>query len=322
MYETQRKYSLENSRNVYYGHIRVLVIGEELARNGISEILDVMKRSREPRSDFYVMVAKDTSAENILKILTPLDKLPANKLFHSLDKSHKSSAKTDAVPLNQFIEDLVTKGTNPVLTGVEIKGNINEGGDQDNLKHSTPPTRTVYKNVALFKKDRMLGWLDDNQTVGYNYVTNNVINSSGIVKGEDGGSIVIEALSTHTKQSVKIEQGIPHIFIDVNAVCNVQEVMSTDDLEDEKVITQLEKKSEQKIIERMQSSIQQISDKYNVDIFGFGRTIYRSKPKEWRKLLNKYGHEYLKHLPIHYKVKVNINRIGATDSSFIKDVGE
>jgi spore germination protein KC len=258
----------------------------------------------------------------VLKILTPVNKLPANKLFESLDKSHKLSAKTAAIPLNRFIEDLVNTGTNPVLTGVKVLGSVEEGGDEDNLKHSTPPTYTRYENVAVFRKNKMVGWLDDVETIGYNYITDNVINSSGIVKGADGNPIVIEALKTNTKQTLKMEQGKPHIHIEVNALCNVQEVMSSDDLEEEKVIKELEKKSAEKIVERMQTAVSQIKEKFNVDIFGFGRTIYQSKPNEWRKLLNKYGHNYLKELPIHYNAKVTINRIGLIDKSFIHDVKE
>lgn len=322
IYETQRKYSLGNSRNIYYGHIRVLVIGEALARDGIGETLDVFIRSREPRSDFYVMVAKETTAENVLKILTPVNKLPANKLFESLDKSHRLSAKTAAIPLNRFIEDLINRGMNPVLTGVKVIGNVEEGGSENNLKHSTPPTQTMYDNVAVFRKDKMVGWLDDVETIGYNYITDNVINSSGIVKGADGNPIVIEAIKTKTKKTVKMEKGEPHIYVEVNALCNVQEDMSSDNLEEEKVIKELEKKAAEKIVVRMQTAVTQINDKFNVDIFGFGRTIYQSKPKEWRKLLNKYGHNYLKQLPIHYNAKVSINRIGLIDKTFILDVKE
>ncbi|MFD2878681.1 hypothetical protein ACFTAO_26055 [Paenibacillus rhizoplanae] len=90
VYESLRKFNLVSSRSPYLGHIRVLVIGEELAREGVGETLDVIKRSREPRMDFYVMVARKTTAENVLKVLTPLDRLPATKLFSSLDKSYKN----------------------------------------------------------------------------------------------------------------------------------------------------------------------------------------------------------------------------------------
>lgn len=322
IYETQRKYSLINSRNAYYGHIRVLVIGERLAREGIGETLDVLKRSREPRADFYVMVAKDTTAENVLKVLTSLNKLPANKLFDTLDKSHKLTAKTAAVPLNEFIEDLVNEGTTPVLTGVKIIGDVNEGGSEDNIKHSSPPTKMEYEDVAVFRKDKMLGWLNDTETIGYNYVTGNVVNSSGPVKGNDGNPIVIGTINTETKRKVKIEDGVPNIYVEVTALCNVQEVMSTDNLEDEKIITELETKSEERLIELMKKSVDSIISKYNTDVFGFGRLIYQAYPKKWRELQKNNKYDYLKEISVHYKANVNINRIGIIDKSFINDIKE
>lgn len=322
IYEMQRKYMVVSSRNAYYGHIRVLVIGEELARAGIGETLDVLKRSREPRNDFYVMVAKNTTAEAVLKVLTPLNKLPASKLFDSLDKSHKISAKTVAVPMNRFIEVLMYEGINPVLTGVEISGNAREGGKMGNLEASTPLASTHYSNVAVFKKDKMLGWLDDYETIGYNYITDNVDRSTGPVIGDDGKPIIIEALETSTKRKVKIIDGKPHIYIHVEAVCNVEEVLSTDNLEAERVITQLERKSEQRIIYRMKTAVERINKRYNVDIMGFGQLIYRKNPQAWAKLRREKGDNYLKSLPIHYKASVTINRIGLTDKSFIDDIKE
>ncbi|ASR47504.1 Ger(x)C family spore germination protein [Paenibacillus kribbensis] len=322
IYEAQRKYSLESARASYYGHIRILVIGEELARAGIGEVLDMLKRSREPRNDFYAMVAKDTTAEDVLKVLTPLEKLPASKLYNSLDQSYKASAKTVAVSLNEFIEDFLYEGTNPVLTGVKMSGSVSEGEKKSNVEDSSPTARLRYSNVAVFRKDKMIGWLSDNETIGYNYVTNNVVKSSGPVQGDDGRPIVIEALHTDTKRKVKIIDGKPHIYIHVKALCNVEEVMSKDNLEAERVITELERKSEEKIIFRMKTAVEQINERYNVDTMGFGQLIYRANPQAWARLQREKGDNYLKSLPVHYKASVTINRIGITDKSFLQDIKE
>ncbi|OMF27092.1 Ger(x)C family spore germination protein [Paenibacillus peoriae] len=322
IYEAQRKYSLESARAGYYGHIRILVIGEELARAGISEALDMLKRSREPRNDFYAMVAKDTTAEDVLKVLTPLERLPASKLYNSLDKSYKTSGKTVAVSLNQFIEDLLYEGKNPVLTGVKMSGSVSEGEKKSNVEDSSPTAKLQYSNIAVFRKDKMIGWLSDNETIGYNYITNNVVKSSGPVIGDDGRPIVIEALHTDTKRKVKMIDGEPHIYIHVKALCNVEEVMSKDNLEAERVITGLERKSEERIILRMKTAVKQINERYNVDIMGFGQLIYRATPQAWARLQQKKGDNYLKSLPIHYKASVSINRIGITDKSFIEDIKE
>ncbi|CQR54681.1 Ger(x)C family spore germination protein [Paenibacillus riograndensis] len=322
IYEADRQYSLLSSRSGYKGHIRVLVIGEELARAGIAETLDVLIRSREPRNDYYVMVAKDTTAKEVLKILTPMDKLPANKLFNAMDKSHKESARTVAVPLIKFIENLIYEGINPVLTGVEITGNAKEGDKKSNLEESTPRASLRYRSVAVFKKDKMIGWLSDGEVIGFNYISNNIVHSSGPIIGDDGRPIVIEALHSSTKRKVKIINGEPHIYIHVKAECNVEEVESRDNLESEKVITELEKKSEERIVYLMKSAAEQINEKYNVDIMGFGQMIYRAKPQAWAKLQQRKGEDYLKSLPVHYSASVSITRIGVTDKSFVDDIKE
>lgn len=322
LYETQRQYALVSSRAAYYGHIRVLVIGEELAKSGVGPALDVLKRSREPRDDYYVMVARNNTAENVLKILTPLNKLPASKLFDSLDKSQKISAKTVAVSLNRLIEDMIYDGINPVLTGVEILGSVKSGENQSNLEVTAPKALTRFSNVAVFRKDKLLGWLDDNQTIGYNYITDNVNQSSGAVEGEDGKPIVIGALQTSTSRKVKIINGKPNIFIHLKATCNVQESMSKDDLSKESTIQELERKSEERLIERMKSSVEQIHDRFNADVMGFGQSIYRSNPKVWAKLKEEHPDDYLKFVPIHYKATVTINRVGIIDKSFVEDIKE
>lgn len=321
-YDAQRMLNLDSSRTSYLGHIRVLVIGEELARSGVGEILDVFKRSREPRMDFYVMVARGTTASDVLNVLTPMDKLPANKLFSSLDNSYKDSAKTVAVTLDDFIENLLSQGENPVLTGVEVMGNPKDGEEKSNVERTTPKARLEYHTVAVFRKDKLIGWLNEGETIGYNYINDKVTSHSGPIAGEDGKPIVIEAIQATTKRKVKIIDGEPHIYLDVKTLCNIEEVQSTENLESESTIRRLEKETEERIIERMQDTVEQVNNRFNVDIMGFGQSIYHANPKAWAKLQQKKGDNYLKSLPIHYSASVVINRVGLTDNSFLEKIKE
>ncbi|MNI28958.1 Spore germination protein B3 precursor [compost metagenome] len=322
IYESLRKFNLTSSRSSYMGHIRVLVIGEALAREGLADTMDVFKRSREPRMDFYVMVARNNTAENVLNVLTPLDKLPANKLFNALDKSNKVSAKTVAVTLDRFIEDLLYEGKNPVLTGVEVQGDAEKGGEKSNTERTSPNARLRYESVAVFKRDKMVGWLDDSETVGYNFIINNVFKNTGHTKAEDGKWIVIEALHSTTRRKVKFVNGEPEIFLDVTALCNVEEVQGTDRLDTEKIIKRLEQKTEERIVGRMEQAITRINNRFNVDIFGFGQSIYRADPKAWARLQERKGGDYLKTLPVHITADITINRVGTIDNSFVDQIKE
>ncbi|NQX46292.1 Ger(x)C family spore germination protein [Paenibacillus tritici] len=322
VYESLRKFNLISSRSPYLGHIRVLVIGEELAREGVGETLDVIKRSREPRMDFYVMVARKTTAENVLKVLTPLDRLPATKLFSSLDKSYRISSKTVAVTLDQFIEDLLLQGESPVLTGVEVEGDPEAGSEKSNVEQTDPRTKLHYESVAVFRKDKLVGWIDDNLTVGFNYVTDNVTKNTGHFKDETGSLIIIEALTSATSRKVKFIDGEPHIFLSVETLSNVEEVEGADKLDTEAKIRSLEEKTEARTVKRMKDAVEGISKQFNVDIFGFGQSIYRKSPKAWQRLKEQKGEDYLRTLPIHYEASVTINRIGTIDNSFLDEIKE
>lgn len=322
IYESLRKFNMVSSRSPYMGHIRVLVVGEELAREGLGETLDILQRSHEPRMDFYVMVARKTTAENILNVLTPLDRLPANKLFNALDKSYKISAKTVAITLDTFIEELLYQGENPVLTGVEVQGDPGAGGEKSNIERTSPSARLRYKSVAVFKKDKLIGWMDDNETVGYNYITDKVTKNTGHIKDKNGSMVIIEGLQTKTRRKVKIIDGEPHIFLKVEAVSNVEEVEGKDKLDAESEIEYLEEETEERIVGRMKEAVEAIKKRYNSDIFGFGQSIYRTSPKAWNKLLKENKEGYLQSLSIHYAAEVTINRIGTIDNSFLDDIKE
>ncbi len=64
VFEAFRRLTLETPRKVYNGHLRILIFGEEMAKHGIGKILDFFSRDHEMRTDFYIVVAKNTKAEN------------------------------------------------------------------------------------------------------------------------------------------------------------------------------------------------------------------------------------------------------------------
>ncbi|MFD2878680.1 Ger(x)C family spore germination C-terminal domain-containing protein [Paenibacillus rhizoplanae] len=45
---------------------------------------------------------------------------------------------------------------------------------KSNVEQTDPGTKLHYEGVAVFKGDKLLGWIDDDYTAGFNYVTDNV----------------------------------------------------------------------------------------------------------------------------------------------------
>ena len=132
--------TIKSPRRIYAAHLRLFIIGEELAKEeGISQILDLLSRDPEFRTDFYIIVAKGTTADQVLKILSiPLESIPANKIFSSLENSEEVWAVTGAYTLDEIISDLVSKGKHPLLTGLEITGDPKRGETKDNMQIPSP----------------------------------------------------------------------------------------------------------------------------------------------------------------------------------------
>ena len=62
MNDAIRNLALVSPRTGYFGHLQIVVIGESMAQEGIASILDYLSRYYEIRSDFYLLVAKETDS--------------------------------------------------------------------------------------------------------------------------------------------------------------------------------------------------------------------------------------------------------------------
>ncbi|KAA2301528.1 Ger(x)C family spore germination protein, partial [Clostridioides difficile] len=77
LFEAIQKLTETSPRRIFMAHIRVLVFGEEYARKeGIYDVIEALMREPTARPDYYVMVARKTTASKVLDTLTPLENLP------------------------------------------------------------------------------------------------------------------------------------------------------------------------------------------------------------------------------------------------------
>lgn len=321
LYQALPYFTLHSSRSCYLGHVRVLVLGEELARSGIAEALDSLKRSQDTRTDYYIAVAKNAKASEVLSVFTPLEKIPANGMYSSVKGSSDATATTVTVHLDELINDLVTEGLQPVLTGVKIIGKQN-GGEIKNIQNIRQRSKLRFGDVAVFRKDRLVGWLNARESIGFNYATNRVKTNTFFVPGHDDKKIIVEVLSSHTKRKAKVIYGKPHIDLEVSAVANIEAMQSSMDITTPAALAELERECEKHIVRMMETAVESLIGQYGSDALGFGQLIYKSDPKAWRDLKKGPPTSYLKDIKVHYSANVLINRVGVTGNSILSELKE
>ncbi len=312
--EAIRKMTTSSPRVIYLAHLRVLVIGESLARAGIEKPLDLFSRDPEVRTDFFIVIAKGSSAKDVLQILTPLEKIPANKLYMSLVTSQKEWAPTSTITLDELMTDIVSEGTNPVLTGVKVTG-VEDGQSQHNVEMIDPPGRLSYSGLAVFNEDKLIGWLNEKESKGYSYIKDKVRMTVGSMPCPEGGKIALDVIRSKTIVKGKVTNGKPHIDIKIKMETSVGEVECRIDLLKRKTIKDLEKNAEERVNELVRGAIKKVQNHLKVDIFGFGDAIHRADPAAW-KILKEDWDERFTHLDVNVQADVKIRRIGTVTNSF------
>jgi len=319
VYEAFRKMTKDSPRKIYPGHTRILVVGEELAKEGIAESLDLLSRDPELRPDFYVVVAKENTAANILNVTTPVENIPANKMFNSLKMSETAWSGTKSIKLDELIEDLVSDGKEAVLTGVEIAGNQEQGSSKQNIESISPSVRIKYDNLAVFKDDQLIGWLTEDETIGFSYVTDSVQTSVKAISCPNEGKATIEVIQVNSEMKGNIKNGKPVVNIKINVEGDVGAVECKINLNELKTIHSLEKIYEKEMQDNIKKTIATLQTKYKTDIFGFGEELHRSNPKEWNTIKNNWEEEF-SNLTTNVDVDLKILGTGTIKNSLIEKI--
>lgn len=259
-------------REIYYSHSRVLVIGSKMASRGVIPILDFFERYRQSQLISYVAVSK-TTALDILNFQPKFEKLASEVI-----KSEMSQNLIPSILFIDFVDTIMSEGVEPFAPVLElVKSQANTGNDLTNVSVS---------GVAVFKKGRMVGKLNDQDTRGVLWVNNQIhkgIITVDIPKSKRKGKVSAELEGVHVSRHVSVRNGKVNVRLVITVKENIYENTSDFNLDNEENVTFIKDQIEAAIKQRIKDSSQKVQGLYNSDIYGFGRSVYRRYPKAWRQ---------------------------------------
>lgn len=134
LFDAIRKLTTLTPRKPYYAHAQIIIIGEEMAKEGMNSILDLFQRDAEGRSEFNIIVTQESTAQEILSVLTPLEDVPASKMFKSLKVSEAAWGTTESVILDDLVQSLGGIDHSAVLPSIQILGDADIGKSISNIE--------------------------------------------------------------------------------------------------------------------------------------------------------------------------------------------
>lgn len=131
------------SRKIYYAHRRTMLIGEDLARDGVAPMLDLFTRYPLNRFSALPVVTKGAAYE-VMDTDAPIEKFPSEMVRELcfLNMRNPRSLKT-------FIDAILSDGVDPFLPVASKVSNVPEGWKD-------PKSNIKLDGLAIFKKTSWL----------------------------------------------------------------------------------------------------------------------------------------------------------------------
>ena len=285
--EAYRRIVLTSSRRIYGSHINILIISEDIAEKDIRETIDFIFRNPEIRKEFYVLLSKTPS--KLLELNTPITNISSSNIKDTLTDDAIHLAASKKVTYNQMMNMYLNPNLEIVLPTIEIIGENTKGDDIDNLKSTDPKTDYKLTGLAVFKENKILTTLKDEEAITYNIITNNVNNT--ILKCECEKDKYISNKISEISTSTEIDHKTNKLKLKIKGTATISEVLCNYDLTNPKTIKEIEKNINKQITKNTTNIIKKFQN-LNTDIFGFKDIYYKNYYKEFNKIKDKYDETF------------------------------
>ncbi|KLU67221.1 spore germination protein B3 precursor [Desulfosporosinus acididurans] len=284
VFDAIRNASLQTDRKAYFSHNTVYVLSEELARNGISDELDLFSRDSEFRKLTYVFITR-RKAEDIIRSDYEQEKIPAQAI-EKLAKVTYAASKVPKVQLIDLLKNFASKTNDSIVPGIDIIQEDNKNPNEESLK---------LDGTAILKRDRMVGWFNEKETRGVLWVLGKV--KSGIIDiatpGNESKKSGIEIIRADSNVVPELVDGNLIMTINVRLDGNLGEEMGSSDLVKPESFDEIEKQIDTDIKEEISSAVSKAQN-WDVDIFKFAPDVHRKYPREWPELERNWREEFRK----------------------------
>ena len=268
--EAINKANNKSGKKIYGGHLNQIIVSKD-SLNNINDIIDSFIRLTEVKDEIDIFLSKEN---NPCKIIKNNKNIESYKL---LDNAKKYTSRTSNTNIDSFISNYLKYGIDPVVSVVKL--------DNKDI---------IIDNIGITKNGKFIKYLDEEETIGYNFIRNEIYELSIPVKYNDEYmSVKIINSKTTNKISKKNNKYIIDINIKIDAY--ITEYNINLDLNKDNTIKKLEEITSKKIKKYINKTIK--LDKKS-DFLGFKRMIYEN----YKEKTNNYK--------INTNIKVNLKRKG------------
>lgn len=116
--------AFEIAKTPYLAHLKTVIISEEVAKNKLEDLLDFMLRDNHIRNIFYLVMARDYKAEEILTSINTNNPISSNAISDLIEHKNLKNNMASAMNFEKFMTTLVDPRQDVYLSSVTLEDSI------------------------------------------------------------------------------------------------------------------------------------------------------------------------------------------------------
>lgn len=307
VYEAIKNISLSIPKEIYISHLSTVIISEDLARNGVNPILDYLLREPQSHQNFYIIVSKDSKAKDILSVIAPMADYPSQNITSNIKITEQLQGRIINANFNKFVSKIIQNGINPVSNSIVLIGDKESGTKKEEQENSITGAQTKLDSIGIFKNDKLIDWANTEESIGINMLLGDVKMLYLDLPCENNKTVI-----TTNSYNIKNKVEKNKIVVNITTEGMINEVGCDINLQDDKVIMQLQEEAKDKMKEYVYKAIDK-AKQLKTDIFGYGNMIYKKYPKYFNSIND--WNEYFPNLNIIVDIDFQLEEKGALEQT-------
>ena len=328
--EAMSKADLKQGKKIFYGHNRLIILGESTAEKGLENVISFFNTDAQSKSDVGVLVVKG-DADEILNAKITQGILPAETIekivrnaedtgqsfqvrFYDVAKNYKSTTNSVSIPVIKLEDSEGDSGEKKEeATGAEkSEGDSGEKKEEaTGVEKSEGDSKVISMDgIAVFLDGRLKTYINQENTRAIQILLQKFKSSVVVSESDSIGTSSVEIFKSQIKINPRIKDGAMSVDIIIKTDGIVKEIIVPEDRE----VSVFEYKDiEDSLEEVIKSEVDNVLyltlKENNIDIFNFMDRIKQKYPSYWKDNRDDIGN-IISNLGYNVKVDVNIDRTG------------
>ncbi len=296
----------ESSKELYFDHCQIMVIGKDVAEKNLTDVLDLAFRDTNLRLSMKIIVSKNCKAYEILNSKSVVNVIKSYEISETIKINSENvgfASNTAIFALLNQLNDLPQSGSVPAYT------TVNDIAEEN---------MNILQGTALFKNDSFVGYMENKQSQF-------ALMASGKFKEGDIACFIPshdQLMTIHInncKRSIitKTDGKFAEIGLNFDFEISLPEIPSKIDIKENYQNVIIQKDISNYLEDNIYETITDTINRYKTEIFGFSSKLQAQQKDFCKKNADRWD-EVVANLKITVNCNIKIKSSGITNDRIYK----